>query len=323
MQKSIALIDLNKLKNNALFARQRAGKRKLFAVVKADAYGHGATTVALSIENVVDGFCVAITGEGAALRIAGVTKPILVFTPPLGYDDLSRAKLYDLQVTVNSVQTALAADNLKCHVKVNTGMNRLGCQLSELPKILRYIKKDSLIGIYSHLFAPENAAQSSRQLALFKRATEIAKSYNPDVIAHLSASGGLLRGGEYLFDGARCGILLYGYPPAGFSAPVSPIMRVYARKVQSTPFIGGGVGYARAQREYTRLTTYRLGYADGFARTLPLGESNLCMDSFISTSDSDLFPVLTNAADYASRANTISYEVLCAATRRAERIYEE
>ena len=323
MQKTLAVIDLEKLRNNARKIRALVGDRKVLAVVKADAYGHGAPEVARAIEPIVDGFCVAIVDEGAALRLSGITKPIIVFTPPLDSDDKRRAELYGLEVTINSVKTAELCAGMPCHIKVNTGMNRLGCPLSELPEVLGKLNAENVCGVYSHMYNPANTADSARQLALFEAAERIVKNKTPEAAAHLAASGGILRGGAYLKDGVRCGILLYGYAPEGFSFGVEPVMKVYARKVQSTQFIGGGAGYARARKKYDGLSTYRLGYADGFARGVPLGENALCMDSFISEERAELLPVLTDAKRYAARQNTISYEVLCAATRRAERIYEE
>lgn len=321
MQKTLAVINLQNIAKNARFVRSLAGKRKFYAVVKADAYGHGAPQVARRIESFVDGFCVAITDEAVALRVAGITKPILVFTPPLGRDDVLRARHYGLTVTVNSVKTAGLIGDLPCHIKVNTGMNRTGCDLNELEGILKILSPYRAEGVYSHLYAPQDGLASKAQLEIFNRAEEAVKSYFPSAIAHISASGGLLRGGEYLKDGVRAGILLYGYAPSGFSAEVCPAMRVFARRVQTTRFIGGGCGYAPAKKNYSLLHTYRAGYADGFFRGVPLGEGNLCMDAFISQREGDMQEVLPDVAAYAAAAGTISYEVLCSATRRAERIY--
>ena len=90
---------------------------------------------------------------------------------------------------------------------------------------------------------------------IFNRAEEIVKTKIPDVCAHISASGGILRGGGFLKDGARAGITLYGYAPAGFSrAEFEPTLKVYARRTQITPFIGGGVGYNFADRNYKNFT---------------------------------------------------------------------
>lgn len=321
MQKTLSVIDLNVIRSNSEKVKSLAAGAKFFAVVKADAYGHGAEEVSRHIEDIVDGFCVAIVEEGIALRVAGITKPVLVFTPPLDGYDAVRARAYNLSVTVNSVRTAKLCGENSCHIKVNTGMNRIGCTVSELPEILKSLKPENIEGIYSHLYAPHDTVASAAQLSQFERAARFIKTYKPSVCAHLSASGGLLRGGRYLFDGVRAGILLYGYCPEGFRAEVKPAMKVYARRVQTTDFLGGGIGYNRADRRYKELDTYRCGYADGFRRTVPLGEKTLCMDSFISDGGEELVCVMDDADEYAKKCGTISYEVLTNATRRSERIY--
>ncbi|MGN0814400.1 MAG: alanine racemase [Candidatus Coproplasma sp.] len=323
MQKTLSVINLTAIRNNAGFIRSALGKRKFYAVVKADAYGHGAIEVAREIEDIVDGFCVAICDEGAELRISGIQKPILVLAPVLDTDDAERCRLYDLTVTVCNQESAHLSQGLDCHIKINTGMNRYGCDAEGLKKVLSLVDKSRVKGVYSHLFAPENDAECEKQYALFLRAAGAVKSYAPQAFAHLSATAGILKGGKYLLDGARCGIALYGYAPNGFSnRGLVPALRVYARRAQTTSPVGDGVGYNLADREYKSLSTYRLGYADGFFRTVPLGEKTLCMDAFISQSDQNLLCVFDNADEYAQKNNTISYEVLCSVTRRSERIYE-
>ena len=321
MQKTVSVIDLNAIRYNAQKVRLLSKNTFFFAVVKADAYGHGAEEVSRYIEDIADGFCVAIIEEGIALRIAGITKPILVFTPPLDEYDARRAMEYNLSVTVNSLKTAKLCVKNSCHIKVNTGMNRMGCTVSELPEILKELDLGNVEGVYSHLYAPENGIASSAQYALFERASRFVKTYKPSVCAHLSASGGILRGGRYLFDGVRAGILLYGYAPSGFEAEVKPAMKVYAKRVQTTDFVGGGIGYNTAEKRYNKLNTYRCGYADGFSRGVPLGEKTLCMDSFISEQNEDFLCVMDNAEEYAKKCGTISYEVLTNITHRSERIY--
>ncbi|MDE6586438.1 MAG: alanine racemase [Clostridia bacterium] len=323
MQKTLSYINLRAVRNNALKIRSALGKRKFFAVVKADAYGHGAEEVARAIEDIADCFCVAIIDEGVKLRVAGITKPILVFTPPLDVGDIIRAKAYNLSVTVNSVHSAQLSKGLKCHIKVNTGMNRSGCNLSELDEVLKNLSADDIEGLYSHLYAPENNAASAKQLALFNAAESKVKRVCASACAHLAASGGILRGGSFLKNGARAGILLYGYAPAGFSRTgYIPALKVYARRTQVTPYIGGGVGYNISDKNYKDLNIYRLGYADGFFRGVPLGEKTLCMDAFISARGEEFRLVMADADEYAAKAGTISYEVLCSVTRRSLKIYE-
>ena len=95
MQRTLSVVNLTAIRENALKVKSLAGKSKFFAVVKADAYGHGAERVARHIEDVADGFCVALIEEGISLRVAGITKQILVLTPPLDGYDVSRARAYN------------------------------------------------------------------------------------------------------------------------------------------------------------------------------------------------------------------------------------
>ena len=323
MQRTLSIVNLPAVRRNAQRIKNLAKNAKLFAVVKADAYGHGAEEVSRYIEDMVYGFCVAIVEEGISLRVAGITKPILVFAPPLESYDVLRAKEYSLTLTVNSVQTARLIDGAPFHIKVNTGMNRLGCNLSELKEVLNTLPPESIEGVYSHLYAPASTLQSERQRSIFEKAQSEVKKINPNILSHLSASGGILRGGKYLYDLVRCGILLYGYSPYGFSAEgFEKALKVFARRTQKTNFIGGGIGYNLADENYKSLNTYRLGYADGFFRGIPLGEKTLCMDAFIAKDGGDIVCVLDDAQSYAKKMNTIPYEVLTSVTRRSERIYE-
>lgn len=318
MQKTLSLVNLGAVRRNAQRIRERLGERYFFAVVKADGYGHGAERIAHAVQDIADGFCVAIVDEGAALRAAGISKPVLVLTPPLDREDCDRANYYDLTLSVNSLKTAKLIGGCPCHIKVNTGMNRMGCNLEDLPSVLDALDKSRIEGVYSHLYAAESQGASLKQLEIFNRAEELVKAKNPHICAHIAASGGLLRGGKFLKDGARCGILLYGYAPAGFEkGGFEPALKVFARRTQTTNYIGGGVGYNYADRSYNTLSTYRLGYADGFSRTVPLGEKTLCMDAFLREGGNEWECVLDDADEYAKMCGTISYEVLTSVTKRS------
>lgn len=323
MQKTLSIISLPALRRNALKIKKLAKGSCFYAVVKADGYGHGAEEVARAIEDICDGFCVAIVEEGITLRAAGISKEILVLTPPLDSYDVIRMQAYNLTATVNSVQTARLISGLDCHIKVNTGMNRNGCNLDGLADILKALPKESIKGVYSHLFAPENLSAAQTQRELFLKAVDGVKKVSPNAKAHLAASGGLMRGEKFLFDGVRVGILLYGYAPAGFKADgFEPVLKVYARRTQQTQFIGGGIGYNFADKKYGALSVYRAGYADGFSRTVPLGEKTLCMDCYVADGGGDSALIMGNADAYAKRCGTISYEVLTRVTQRSEKVYE-
>lgn len=322
MQKTLSVINLSSIRSNAQYVRSLIGNRYFYAVVKADAYGHGDREVAMCLQDIVDGFCVAIAEEGVALRVGGVSKPILVLTPPIDKADADKMSFYGLTPTVGGEQSARLVGNTRCHIAINTGMNRYGCYGSELQKVLDILPENGAEGVFTHMYAAHNAKHSQAQYQAFAKAVEAVKAHSPKALAHMSASGGILRGGQYLCDGVRCGLMLYGYTPMGFkSKALQPALSVYARLSQTVSPTGGGVGYNVADEEYLKLYTYRLGYADGFARGVPLGEKTLCMDAFISKKKNELLPVMTNAQTYARRCNTIAYEVLCSVTRRSERIY--
>ncbi|MDE6001768.1 MAG: alanine racemase, partial [Clostridia bacterium] len=185
MQKTLSVISLPSIRRNAEKIKSLIHGCKFFAVVKADGYGHGAEEVSRYIEDIADGFCVAIVEEGIALRVAGISKQILVLTPPQDGYDVARAKAYNLTLTVNSVHTARLIKGAPCHIKVNTGMNRHGCNIDGLPQILSCLPKDSVEGVYSHLFAPENDLASESQFAHFSKAVKTVKQVNPCACAHI------------------------------------------------------------------------------------------------------------------------------------------
>lgn len=323
MQNTLSVINLSAIASNAKLVKNLICGRFFYAVIKADAYGHGALEVARELEPIADGFCVAIADEGVALRVGGISKPVLVLAPPLDCDDAAKLSFYSLTPVVGDVKSASLVKGMPCHVAINTGMNRYGCFGEELEKVLEILPEGSAEGVFSHLYRAEDEADCLSQLKAFNVAERRVKRHSPNAFAHLAASGGILRGGEYLKEGVRCGIMLYGYAPCGFKADgLKKALTVYAPLSQRTRVFGGGVGYNRADRHYEELYTYRLGYADGFARTHPLGEKTLCMDAFISCEQKNLLPVFTDADEYAERLGTISYEVLCSVTRRSLKVYE-
>ncbi len=342
MQKVIATIQLsNILRNAEKFKRQSKG---LYAVVKADAYGHGAEEVTLALNGVADGFCVALVEEGMAIRAAACGKEILVLTPPVDEDtayqiavngfiasigDLYGAKLFTQTCQKYGLQGRI-------HLKVNTGMNRYGASERSLKGLCAFLQTTSQIkveGIYSHLYgSDEETAREQREL--FVKMQTVCKGYFPDVIAHLSATFGATLGEKFSFDRVRVGLGLYGYSPAPTPFPLERAMTVQAQAITSRRYAFGGVGYGEKRKNLAKgkkLTVCRVGYADGFLRTqhngLEGGEnaSALCMDARICYGGARRgrwITVLSNAEEIARQTGTISYEVLCAATRRAERIYE-
>lgn len=334
MQSTLAVISLGKIRSNALKIRRAAGV-PMIAVVKDDAYGHGAERVAHAIEDVASAYAVSTADEGAALRIAGISKEILCFTPPLDEEDVLRAAHYGLTLSA----TSLAALRLilrasekygrapLLHIAINTGMNRYGFRPERVNSAVREatLAGLSVTGVYSHLYLPENGDAVREQRALFEQASFAVREAYPDAVRHLSATGGALAGEG--FDAVRAGISLYGYLPAGFTGklPVQPAAKIYARVSHVCTQIGKGVGYARTEKKYGKLHTLRLGYGDGFFREGGVGAvGKLCMDACVRegmgrTGETRL--VLKNVSAYAKEHGTTEYEALVHILRKAEKRY--
>lgn len=329
-----AIINLNAIKENALKIKQKLGNTKLCAVVKADAYGHGACMVANALYSIVDCFAVALPEEGRKLRLSGIDKEILVLLP-VHKSQLPFCIENRFILTVNGIKSLLEIGEsarrqnrrVKVHIKVNTGMNRLGVEVEDLPRLLDFASKYSCIfieGVYSHLGNPQNDLYLKRATDKFLLANSIVKGYNNKATAHLSASGGFLRGET--FDMVRIGILLYGYKPFPFDFDVSPAMRVYAPVVQKR---GLGLGDNLLYGDYLlqsdkTVSLIRYGYADGMPRQAVEGQlNNRCMDLSALEGDflKEYYPVMTDAQEVAKKYRTISYEVLTKCALRAHKIY--
>jgi alanine racemase len=344
MQKIRAKIQLKNIRNNAEFFKRTTGV-KLCAVVKANAYGHGAEEVTAALCHIADCFAVAIVEEGLSIRAAACGKEILVFTPPIDENQAFYIISGGLVGTVTDLKTAKLFVRVcetyqlraKVHLKVNTGMNRHGMCLSTLRRVCQYLKTSpcvQVIGVYSHIFAP---AYAEKQRRAFLQAERLCRSYFPNVCAHLSATYGSLLGEGFAFDMVRVGIGLYGYLPDEAKSllaknPLKKSMKIYAQVIKSRVYHGGGAGYGEkhALQIGDKYTLVRLGYADGALRTKNngfLGENvnNLCMDAGLKRGNQQRgkwLCVMSDADEVARQTGTISYEVLCAATRRAEFVYE-
>lgn len=345
MRKVLAEINLKAIEENAK-AFKRLTAARLCAVVKADAYGHGAEAVTAALAGVADFFAVALVEEAAAIRIAAAGKPILILTPPADRESVLYAAKNGFVLSLpdpSSARMAVEACErhgvtLDVHLQANTGMNRYGANAQTLGKIAKLLSGSPVrvTGLYSHLYT-QSESVCEEQRKKFLQMKKILFSYYPSgVICHLSATYGATLGKAYAFDAVRVGLGLYGYLPEGAKEKprLQKAMTVYARTVQNRVYTAGGAGYgelddrARATLKQDRRTSVlRLGYADGFSRS-DRGENGLsprCMDCTVragSGKKGGLTPVMTDAVKTAERTHTIPYEVLCAATRRAEFVYE-
>ncbi len=325
MQKPVAVVSRSAIRHNLRLLARRAGSA-VIAVVKDDAYGHGAEAVAHAIGGDAALFAVSAVEEGVRLRVAGVGADILVLTPLLSREDAARAAFYGLIVTAASFAALPLCEGMRAHLAVNTGMNRYGFSPDRVERACRLCAERGVRveGVFSHLYAPADAGAREEQTRVFAECCRIVRRFFPDALRHLQATGGILAGGAP-FDAVRPGLGLYGYAPPPFSGQgLLPAMRVYAAVGQETIPFGGGAGYAPAQKTYSALHTLCAGYGDGFFRAGGLGAVGaLCMDACVREGRMPFGTrvcVLRDAAAYGAEHGTTAYEVLTA-LRGLRKIY--
>ena len=272
-----AEVDLAAVRHNVRTLIRRAGGTPLMAVVKADAYGHGAVPVArAALEAGADSLAVVTAEEGVELRAAGITAPILVFTD-LPRDGLLAARHQDLAVTAHSVESArrvAAVPGIRAHLKVNTGMNRWGVAPSEVGEA-RKVLGDGLAGVFTHFSSADgDAGETRRQIARFDAV--LADQPFGNVPAHAANSAGVLWHPGSRYDLVRPGISVYGLHPKGDEGdpaeeglrPAMTLKSYVAGVRRLLP--GEGVSYGLTFRagEPTFAATVPVGYAEGYRRAL-------------------------------------------------------
>lgn len=278
-----AEIDLSKLANNYRFLRSRIDRRvKMIAVVKAEAYGHGAIEIAQTLDKLgADAFAVAITEEGVALRQGGIDKPIIVFGSVLpGQEELFlRNNLTPAIHTLDSLerlsQTATARGQVATyHLKIDTGMGRMGVDHRQLSSFLdqsQEIPAVKLEGIFTHLASADEDSSdySALQLERFREAvTELEKRGIQVDMIHAANSAGLLFHPESWFDAVRPGLALYGINPNNRreKCELEPVLSFktaisHLRQVPAGSPLGYGGTYV-THRE-SLIAGMPVGYADG------------------------------------------------------------
>ncbi len=334
---------------------------RTMAMVKAAGYGSGSAEVAKLLEfHRVDYLGVAYTDEGIELRHSGVNLPILVLNPePASFDAMYRFRLepevYSLPMLDELIHFTGTEKNLSIHLKLDTGMHRLGFEAADIPALTaRLLKCPNLQvqSVFSHLSASDAAqhdAFTHRQAAVFRSLSDeigAALGYMPT--RHICNTGGIVRFPEYHFDMVRLGIGLYGIDSAGLQDQLRVVNTLKATISQIKEIAPGDtVGYNRNSgplERPTRIATISIGYADGFLRLAGGGRysvlvrgqraptiGNVCMDMTMidithieAAREGDevvLFGENPPVQELSDCLQTIAYEVCTNISERVKRVY--
>jgi len=324
MHRSELNVDLGALRRNVRTLLRVLDGSQLWAVVKADGYGHGAVDVSgAALGAGATALCVVTIPEGLALRQEYRTERIIVLGPAGSNREVAHAREAGLELAIADEEVP---EGIRVHLKLDTGMGRYG--LSELPA-----PPAEVVGLMTHLATAESDVAFARaQLERFEAATaEFAK-----LERHAANSAAALRIPEARFDAARCGVALYGLSPFGTDPaedglePVLSWQSALAQVKQLAPGMSTGYGRGFVADRPTWIGIVPVGYGDGFRRDLSGAEVRVggelrrvvgavSMDSFAVELDRQL-PVGTPvvllghgvlAEEHARIAGTINYELVC------------
>ncbi len=354
-------VNLSALVNNYKKVKALVGPSvKMMAMVKAFGYGSGSIEVARILQfHHVDYLSVAYVDEGVELRKAGIHVPIMVMNiDHAGFDTLIQyhlePEIFSLTLLEQFIQyiQAQGLHHFPVHLKLNTGMNRLGFdqdQIDLLCTCLLYQQALKVQTVFSHLSASGQTAFEAfteNQLSLFHQmAAKIETAIGYKTIQHIANSGAILMDAKYHLDMVRLGIGLYGVAPSNFHPEIVVQFNTTIAQIRSLK-AGETVGYNRAGvlNRDSMIATVRLGYADGYARQLGRGigamwlnghlapiVGDICMDMTMiditdipNTKEGDMVEVFGSnlpIEKLAKWANTIPYEILTSIGQRVKRIY--
>ena len=358
-------INFNHLVSNLNHFRSKIKpETKLMVMVKAFGYGSGNLEVSniLQFHN-VDYLTVAFADEGVELRRAGINLPIMVMSPEVNsYDNIIKYHLEpevfsfrNLEFIEKTMQNMALpeAHPLNVHIKLDTGMHRLGFSNSELPELIRRIQANPLLNVksvFSHLATADNPAEdefTKSQIRNFEEGSRLIVDAFPQALRHILNTAGISRFPQYQFDMVRLGIGLYGIPTCEVDKGVLQPVVSLKTTINQIKYIpkGDSIGYNRhghAERDM-RIGIVPIGYADGLSRLLGNGNGvfyvhgnpvkvigDICMDmcmldlTDVAASEGDtvvIFDAEHDIADIAKACQTIPYEIMTRVSQRVKRVY--
>lgn len=355
-------IDLNAVVHNLnQFRQQLSAGTRLMAMVKAFAYGSGASEIAHVLQfQGVDYFGVAYADEGVSLRQVGITKPIMVMnTEESVFDAIIENQLepvlfcFSILQAFDSYLQRQGIQSYPVHLEIETGMNRLGFSENEIPALINYLSSTSSFSIqsvFSHLAASEDPASDSftfQQFSIYQTVTEqLSSQLNCSFLKHIANSAAALRHPSFSMDMVRVGIGLYGVENSIIQS-VQPAITLRSTIAQVKKVAAGSsISYNRKTilDSDAVIATVRLGYADGYPRGLGNGVGQVvvrgkrapivgtvCMDMFMidvtaignvhEGDDVILFGKELPVQEIAKWAGTIPYEILTGISQRVKRVY--
>jgi alanine racemase len=361
LHETILEVDLDAVAHNFNYYRSLLKpETKLIAMVKAFGYGVGSNELGKTLQAYnCDYLAVAVADEGAELRKEGISIPIIVMNPEqssfnLLLEHLLEPEIYSFRLLETLIKETMhrGITSYPVHIKIDTGMHRLGFRPEDMPEIARIIKSQSGLvvrSVFSHLAGSDSPAFDDfthRQVAVFQRAAstlEAGLEYR--LLKHILNSAGIERFPQYQMDMVRLGIGLYGVSASGSKALQNvATLKTCILQIQDVP-AGESIGYSRMS--YTtrdsRIAIIPIGYADGLDRHLGNGTGevwinhhlcpiigNICMDTTlidvtgIEAREGD--PVILFGSPYpitrlSDKLHTIPYEILTSISPRVKRIY--
>lgn len=354
-------VNLTALVDNVRYFRNLLKpKTKLTCMVKAFAYGAGSVEVskALQQSGLVDYLAVAVADEGVELRRAGITLPIIIMDPEVAAMDIILENNLEPNVySHQSLKTVIAAaeakglENYPIHIKIDSGMHRLGFYQEDMPWLIAHLKAHKAVrvqSVFSHLAGSDEAQFDDftmDQIRYFDTcAEELKKGLNTPILKHICNSAGIERFTKYQFDMCRLGIGMYGFSFNGAQLRNVCTLKTTILSVKTVK-AGETIGYGRHTRldEDRVIAVIPIGYADGFDRrfsnyggeVLVRGKrcpvvGNVCMDqAMIDVTEADarpgdiaeVFGDKMPLQELADKLGTITYEILTSVSRRVQRIY--
>ncbi len=358
---TVLKVNLSALVDNVRYFRSKLKPTtKLTCMVKAFAYGAGSVEVskALQASGLVDYLAVAVADEGVELRRAGITLPIIIMDPEVAAMDLILENNLEPNVySHQSLKTVIAAaeskglENIPIHIKIDSGMHRLGFYREDMPWLidrLTHQKAVRVASVFSHLAGSDEAQFDDFTLSQIKYfdacAEELKAGLNYPVVKHICNSAGIERFSDYQFDMCRLGIGLYGFSFVGAHLRNVCTLETTILSVKIVK-AGETIGYGRhtTLAEDRTIAVIPIGYADGFDRRFSNygGEvwvrgkrcpvvGNVCMDqAMVDVTGADarpgdiveVFGEHMPLEELADKLGTITYEILTSVSRRVQRIY--